>query len=699
MKIKKIRTNLLILLACVILTSFIMPTLAEKSKLSYIERATITVAILKEEGVNIDALSDDYLTGYTHEYLTKLEQFSPVQFEYIYYDPINEQILDILEKVKEGKIDLVGGMLKNNGFDDGYLYSDFSYGYVSTSLLARSDNNDMNERVVLMNEPVKIGLIASSKSQRQLLENYCEENKLTPTIVEFDSYVETECALLNNEIDLMIGRDTAKSADLKVVDNLAESPYYFVTASNKTNVISLINDAMKELNILDPEFTNSLYEKYYSTANLSTALTSEEKTLITNLRAMNVGVIPNNYPLEYYDESSKQFKGILIDLMNLISENTGLKINYVQMDSLDNLTDDFEFGVIDMILGVPNEYSRAINRNYLLTSPIVELPIVRISNSYVSRNNQIAMSGYLNLNSDYIVNYDDQDMFKMVSQGNYKEAYIDGYRAQYLSSYYRNVSIIPSIYENYQLAIGLHNKQDYRIMNILEQGIRGISQHQIDEIIYSNVIDKEKYSLMDYFKQNPAESVGIILVVSVMMVGVLSLFLFKANQMKKELDKEKEKYEMLSQYDQLTKVYNQQTFKTKVQECIDRKSSGSIISMDLDNFKIINDTNGHFEGDRLLSEFGNQLNHTFGQYITGRLGGDEFMVYMDSVQDSDELQNICQKFLDNMHTIENNYSLTISIGIVVFHQIKDFDELYYQVDRILYDVKASGRNNIKIEKI
>ncbi|MEG0733426.1 transporter substrate-binding domain-containing diguanylate cyclase [Anaerorhabdus sp.] len=699
MKINRIRKPLLLLFICLIFVSLCNPLSAENTSFSKVERSTITVAILTEEGNNTDALNDDYITGYTHEYLTKLEQFSPVHFEFIYYNSVDAEILDVLNKVKEGEIDLIGGMLKNSGFDEGYLYSDFSYGHVSTSLLALSNNDDMNQRVLLKNEKTKIGIISTSLNQRKYLDEYCSKNKITPEIVEYATYKETKNALVDGEVDLIIGRDTTKSTTFKVVDNLVKTPYYFVSAESKTSVMEIINDAMSELNIIDPNFVDSLYQKYYSTPNLSTSLTMEEKQLVNELRVLRVGVIPNNYPLQYFDTSTNEYKGILIDIMNLISENTGLKIEYVEMDDLGSIKEDFEYGIIDMILGVPIKYSSGLKNGYLLTSSIVQLPIVRISNGFVSKSNVIAMSGYLNLNHTFEVNYEDKDLFNKVSSGVYKEAYIDGYRAQYYSSYYPNVNIIPSIYDNYDLAIGLYNKQDYRIMNILEQGISGISQHRINDIIYNNVLDKEKYTLIDYFKQNPMESIALVLLISFAIVGTLLVFLYKSNQMKKELHKERKKYECLAQYDQLTGVYNQQTFKEIVQSYIDKKSSGAIISMDLDNFKIINDTQGHFEGDRLLEEFGKLLNSCFSSFVSGRLGGDEFMVYLDSIRSEEEILKLCENFIKNLDTIEKEYKLTISIGVLIFDKVIDFDDLYYNVDGILYEVKECGRNNIKIKKL
>lgn len=696
MKNMKIKRIFSIVLVCIFLINTGFYGTAESNIPSKKEKTTITVALPIKEGLNVDNLNDNYLTGYTHEYLTKIAQFSAIDFEFIYYKTTNDEIIDIINKVIQGDIDIMGSMFKDSGYNETLLYSKLPYGESSSTLLGLITNTRINERVLLNNEDIKIGVSLKTPLLTEKLIAYCQDNQIAPTIIEYPNYSEMVAALEKGEVELITGNDTGRKPNFKVIVKFNQTPYYFVSGMSKSDILDTLNRAMKELEAMDPEFTKNLYNKYYAYPNLSTALTKEEKQLIGEMDPLKVGVIANQYPLQYYDDKAKTYHGILADLMDLIGKNTDLKIEYVKIDDTKSIKDAFETGQIDLVLGVPMSYDRAIQNSYLLSSPIVKLPIVRISNQYSTSNNEIAMSNYLDLNKSYIKVADDE-LFKLVSQGKISEGFVDGYRAKYFEMNYPDIIITPSTFDAYSLSIGMYNQQDYRIMNILEQGIASISQQQVDEIIYNNVMKTERSTLVSYFVQNPIQGFIIIGIISFISIGILSLFLYKSNQMKKQVLHERKKYEQLSKYDQLTQVFNQQTFKNQVKESIDRGTFGTIIILDLDDFKKINDTYGHFEGDELLAEFGKILSRSFSEYVVGRLGGDEFMVYLDHINDELVIRKKCEKFISELNHNNKQYKITVSLGVLIFEQSSDFDQLYRKVDEILYDVKLNGRNSIKIE--
>lgn len=697
MKNRWIKRITLIVLTCIFFVINEYNVIAEDKKASENEKTTITVALPTKEGINVDEINDSYLTGYTHEYLTKIAQFSAIDFEFIYYNTSNDEIINILNQVANGEIDIMGGMFKNSGYDDVLLYSKLSYGESSSSLLGFVQNTSINERVILNNEDVRIGVNEKTPILMEKLRKYCKDNNISPTIIEYPNYSLMMEGLEKGEVDLITGNDTGRKANLKVVISFDLTPYYFVSSFNKADIMITLNKAMKELKAMDPEFTEYLYDKYYAFPNLSTALTKDEKLLIEKIEPLKVGIVSNKYPLQYYDDSSKTYHGILTDMMELISKNTGLKIKYIKIDDMSNIKNYFEKGEIDLVLGVPMSYNQAIENQYLLTSPIVKLPIVRISKKYPRNSEGIAMSNYLDLDKSYSKVSQDGELFDSVSKGKFKAGFLDGYRAKYFEMQYPDIIITPSTFDSYSLSIGMYNQQDYRIMNILEQGIASISQKQIDEIVYNNVMKTEKQTLINYFVQNPIQGFTIIGIISVISIGVLSLFLYKSNQMKKQVSYERKKYEYLSKYDQLTQVFNQQTFKSYVRESVEKGAFGTIVTMDLDNFKKINDTYGHFEGDRLLMEFGRLLNLIFPEYLVGRLGGDEFMIYLNDVLDEEIIRKKCEEFILKLNMLDKEYDVTVSFGVLIFNKASEFNELYRRVDQILYEVKTNGRNDIKID--
>ncbi|MEG0310813.1 MAG: GGDEF domain-containing protein, partial [Eubacterium sp.] len=128
----------------------------------------------------------------------------------------------------------------------------------------------------------------------------------------------------------------------------------------------------------------------------------------------------------------------------------------------------------------------------------------------------------------------------------------------------------------------------------------------------------------------------------------------------------------------------------------------SFFIVDLDYFKIVNDRFGHAFGDMVLSETASEIDRLFRKEdILGRIGGDEFVVFMKNVQNEEIIRLKAQEICDKVSKIyvQNNieFKVTISVGVAIYssHGI-NFDQLYRHSDIALYDVKARGRNGFSI---
>ncbi len=154
--------------------------------------------------------------------------------------------------------------------------------------------------------------------------------------------------------------------------------------------------------------------------------------------------------------------------------------------------------------------------------------------------------------------------------------------------------------------------------------------------------------------------------------------------------------------DPLTGLYNKGTTKEliekKLEEINAKDDFDALIMLDLDNFKAINDNLGHAMGDSVLIETANHLKANFkGRDIIGRIGGDEFVIYMNDVNEVKNVQLHGYK-LNRLLTKDypcdgGTISVTASIGIAIagLHG-KTFQELYENADKALYKTKKNGKN-------
>lgn len=148
--------------------------------------------------------------------------------------------------------------------------------------------------------------------------------------------------------------------------------------------------------------------------------------------------------------------------------------------------------------------------------------------------------------------------------------------------------------------------------------------------------------------------------------------------------------------DPLTRVLNRSAFKKEVCQYVStarQEICGALILLDVDNFKNINDQMGHLVGDKALKDFADLIQSTFRQTdIVGRLGGDEFLVFVKGAQPIESLnsriEQLLQKFRNNP-----GLSMTSSIGITFVNKEEfDYKEWLRQADVALYQTKKNGKD-------
>jgi diguanylate cyclase (GGDEF)-like protein/PAS domain S-box-containing protein len=159
----------------------------------------------------------------------------------------------------------------------------------------------------------------------------------------------------------------------------------------------------------------------------------------------------------------------------------------------------------------------------------------------------------------------------------------------------------------------------------------------------------------------------------------------------------------LAYYDMLTGLPNRLLFNDRLhQAALDAKRRGryvALILLDIDRFKVVNDTMGHMAGDQLLQEMASRLKHSVREGDTiARLGGDEFaLVFADiaEVRDVAQLaQNLLTRLSIPMEIDGREVFSSASIGITLYpSDTEDVDTLVKFADSAMYHAKEQGRNN------
>ena len=158
----------------------------------------------------------------------------------------------------------------------------------------------------------------------------------------------------------------------------------------------------------------------------------------------------------------------------------------------------------------------------------------------------------------------------------------------------------------------------------------------------------------------------------------------------------------LAHYDALTGLPNRTLLQDRLEQAITaaKRSNGTValLFLDLDHFKVINDSLGHTIGDEVLKDVAHRLQHTLREVDTvGRLGGDEFIIVLPDAGSAADVARVAARILDcvcePMRIKDRDFTISPSIGISLYPADgEDGERLIKNADAAMYQAKAAGRH-------
>lgn len=168
------------------------------------------------------------------------------------------------------------------------------------------------------------------------------------------------------------------------------------------------------------------------------------------------------------------------------------------------------------------------------------------------------------------------------------------------------------------------------------------------------------------------------------------------DKLEKITDKFSEKHDETIK-DTLSGLYNRRFLKHKIKENIINNIKFSVLMMDIDDFKKINDNYGHLYGDMVLIEIGKIIRENLREYDYGcRYGGEEFLIIFEG-DNSEEIKNISESIRMDTESKkwEKDIKITISGGLCIYSE-EIYSDLITEADKLLYEAKKNGKNRIII---
>ncbi|MBC8207903.1 MAG: diguanylate cyclase [Desulfobulbaceae bacterium] len=258
-----------------------------------------------------------------------------------------------------------------------------------------------------------------------------------------------------------------------------------------------------------------------------------------------------------------------------------------------------------------------------------------------------------------------------------------GYQIQ--KNFFGTLKISGRIDMDWELGVGVRN-DDLMLLSIFDQAIGSIEPKTHQEILnqWMGILYEQRVDYTLLWK----------IVGGVVVVFVFTLYRYRETKQHNRV------LEELSTTDVLTNVYNRRYLDTSVQSAMDMakryKTPFSLVLLDLDDFKEINDRYGHASGDCVLQKIGEILStQSRSNDVVGRWGGEEFLIVCHHCRADAAVnlaQKLCQMIAEEIYT--EGFSVTASFGVAECDNQDSHKSLFAKVDDALYQAKEKGKNRV-----
>ena len=609
--------------------------------------------------------NDGRYYGYGVEYLEKIAEYTGWTYEYVKDDSWYAS----LDKLRRGSIDLICTAHYTQEHAEDFLYSEFPLGYETSILYARADSDVFYQDYDAI-QGSRVGLLEESYSAGDF-KQFAEEKQIVYEGIYFKRENHMKKALEAGEIDMMVVGSRYATPDLKLVDISGIDTFYCIANPKSHALIAEIDTVLKEIMFDDPSFGGNLSAKYFGHESISSTplYTKEELAYIESLGTIKVKLFQDQHPSCYVENG--ETKGIWAEVIRLLSKKSGIDLV-------------LEGG--DLELYSTEAYQQYLNNGYLLLRTqnamqymsdmeniITSNAVTNVSVAYIKRQASFIEDNYathfiattqdlaylepmlLEENSNYEVKYFEtaKECFEALMNKEVSLVIQNSHRASYLMQkpqYMDHLTVVPGTDHGNDVCLVAPQEQQM-LISIINKAIHHMSYAEVNGIVKRELL-MSPYPLEadDFIYQNRNWIVvfSTLFLLAVISYAVFTYRLANARIQKKEFELLQKKV----QQDELTGLYNRSYFYEVAEDRI--RESGEdmyILSMDISNFKVVNEHYGMNVGDRLLKEIAAQLQQLNRNYhmILARFAIDHYyMCVTKSEFDQISFPRSFQTFLEDI---------------------------------------------------
>ena len=335
-------TRLLAMLVCfALLFSAAIPILAQAQP---VEQKIVKVGYYENEVFQEGAKEGAVKDGYAYEYYLKLSEYTGWKYEYVYgtYADLYQQLLD-------GEIDLLAGLAYKEEREGLIAYPQKRMGHETYNLVKHSPDTHISADPASQNG-LTFGVLDSAIAG--VLQNYLDSNGIEATVKTFDDYEPLFTAFDKHQIDILAAEDDGvyNRSRAEVICSFGECDYFLCVNINREDLLAELNTAVTLLEAEEPNYLNTLDNKYYPIKVSSRSFSEPEREWLEENDKLRVGYLNNFLP---YSDTGKDgwVTGMVSELIPELLRRLGIpeiSVSYHGYDNYDEMIADMGEGVIDV---------------------------------------------------------------------------------------------------------------------------------------------------------------------------------------------------------------------------------------------------------------------------------------------------------------------------------------------------------------
>lgn len=485
--------------------------------------------------------------GYAYEYYRKLAEYTGWKYDYVYGD-----FSELYQKLLDGDIDVMAGLAYKEDRARLIGYPDSPMGNETYNLVKHSSDESIATNLKTLNGK-KIGVLDSAMAG--VLNSFLDDNSVSANVIKYKDYETLFKAFDKKKIDVLAaeGDGAASREHAEVLCSFGASDYFLCVSKKKKTILKQLNDAQKQLSVEEPNYINSLRNKYYPVSISSMVLSGAEKDWIKEHDEMRIGYLNNYLPYCDTDEDGK-LNGFLKDIVPKMMKgmnvsNKELKATYKGFDSYDEMLKAMSNDQIDVAFPVGGGLFYAEKTGILQSKAVISSATELVySGEYnekktkhfaVNKNNRMQ---YYFVRANYpdarISLYDSIDKcLEAIMSGDAGCTTLNGLRANDIlkNSKYKELSMLQlTVNDDRSFGVEIGNEG---LLKLINRGLNVLGEEYIHHLAYRYTDELYTYSFMDMLRSHIWLFVLIVLAVAALLI----MFLVRDSKRSRREIREKEK--------------------------------------------------------------------------------------------------------------------------------------------------------------